>query len=98
MQEIRIVFFKFCVNIKDAHKQLGGPTAHGESSQLQPIGLHIAITAAAVMAGALGGAQAASNQNILQSTTMPNDPLTLHLAKLSRSQLTEAMSGLKVTF
>ncbi|XP_023550987.1 cleavage stimulating factor 64 [Cucurbita pepo subsp. pepo] len=74
----------------------GGPTAHGESSQLQPIGLHIAITAAAVMAGALGGAQAASNQNILQSTTMPNDPLTLHLAKLSRSQLTEAMSGLKV--
>ncbi|XP_004141001.1 cleavage stimulating factor 64 [Cucumis sativus] len=73
----------------------GGPTPHGEASQHQPIGLHIAITAAAVMAGALGGAQAASNQNNLQSATMPNDPLTLHLAKLSRSQLTEVMSGLK---
>lgn len=80
------------------NEQLGGPTPHGEASQHQPIGLHIAITAAAVMAGALGGAQAASNQNNLQSATMPNDPLTLHLAKLSRSQLTEVMSGLKVTF
>lgn len=50
------------------------------------------------MAGALGGAQVASNQNTLQSATTPNDPLTLHLAKLSRSQLTEVMSGLKVPF
>ncbi|KAG6578854.1 Cleavage stimulating factor 64, partial [Cucurbita argyrosperma subsp. sororia] len=74
----------------------GGPTALGESGQHQPIGLHIAITAAAIMAGALGGAQAASNQNILQNATISNDPLTLHLAKLSRSQLTEVMSGLKV--
>ncbi|KAI4352796.1 hypothetical protein L6164_007015 [Bauhinia variegata] len=78
----------------DPQKQVGGPAAQGEAVHHQPIGLHIAITAAAVMAAALGGAQSSiqSNQNGLQS---PHDPLTLHLAKMSRNQLNEIISELK---
>lgn len=52
------------------------------------------------MAGALGGAQASvlPNQNGLPSqSALANDPLTLHLAKMSRSQLTEVISELKVS-
>jgi hypothetical protein len=87
-------------HIKDPQKQLSGPAIHGESVHHQPIGLHIAITAAAVMAGALGGVQAGtqSNQNGLHSqSALANDPLTLRLAKMSRSQLNEIMSELKVS-
>lgn len=82
----------------DPQKQVGGPAGHGEAVQHQPIGLHIAITAAAVMTAALGGAQFGiqSNQNSLQSqSALAHDPLTLHLAKMSRSQLTEIISELK---
>ncbi|XP_047169460.1 cleavage stimulating factor 64 isoform X2 [Vigna umbellata] len=80
----------------DPQKQVGGPA--GEAVQHQPIGLHIAITAATVMTAALGGAQFGiqSNQNSLQSqSALAHDPLTLHLAKMSRSQLTEMISELK---
>ncbi|XP_022727931.1 cleavage stimulating factor 64-like [Durio zibethinus] len=82
----------------DPQKQVGGPAVHGESVQQQPIGLHLAITAAALMTGALGGVQASllPNQNALPSQSAPaSDPLTLHLAKISRSQLNEIMSELK---
>ncbi|XVF63215.1 hypothetical protein PTKIN_Ptkin09bG0069900 [Pterospermum kingtungense] len=82
----------------DPQKQVGGLAVLGESVQQQPIGLHLAITAAAHMAGALGGVQAGlqPNQNALPSQPVPaSDPLTLHLAKMSRSQLNEIMSGLK---
>ncbi|KAF9687028.1 hypothetical protein SADUNF_Sadunf02G0051200 [Salix dunnii] len=82
----------------DPQKQIGGPAILEEPAQHQPIGLHIAITAATVMAGALGGAQTVmqSNQNGLQSqTALASDPLTLHLAKMSRNQLNEIMSQLK---
>lgn len=86
--------------IKDHQKQVGGPTPHGESVQHQPIGLHIAITAAAVMAGALGGVQAGMQSNqigVQGQSALANDPLTLHLAKMSRNQLNEIMSELKVS-
>ncbi|XP_017645652.1 cleavage stimulating factor 64-like isoform X3 [Gossypium arboreum] len=82
----------------------GGPgiaaniAIQGESVQHQPIGLHLSITAAALMAGALGGTQAGlqPNQNVLPNQSAPaSDPLTLHLAKMSRSQLNEIMSELK---
>ncbi|XP_073223793.1 cleavage stimulating factor 64 isoform X2 [Cicer arietinum] len=82
----------------DAQKQVVIPAVQGESSQHQPIGLHIAISAAAVMTAALGGSQSAiqSNQNGLQNqSALANDPLTLHMAKMSRSQLTEIISELK---
>ena len=52
------------------------------------------------MAGTLGGAQAGmqSNPNGLHShSALANDPLTLHLAKMSRSQLNEIMFELKVS-
>ncbi|KAK8298584.1 hypothetical protein V6Z12_D05G264200 [Gossypium hirsutum] len=78
----------------DPQKQLGGQAVHGESFHLQPIGLHSAITAAALMAEALGGVQ--QNQNALPSQPVPtSDPLTLHLARMSRNQLNEIMSELK---
>ncbi|PON48973.1 Splicing factor-like protein [Parasponia andersonii] len=76
----------------DPQKQVGGPAIHGDSVQHQPIGLHIAITAAAVMAGALGGAQAGMQGQL----ALTNDPLTFHLAKMSRSQLNEIMSEMKL--
>ncbi|KAL6218270.1 hypothetical protein ACLB2K_011485 [Fragaria x ananassa] len=82
----------------DPQKQVGGPAVHGDPLHNQPIGLHIAITAAAVMAGALGGPQAVlqSNQNGLHNqSALANDPLTLHLAKMSRSQLTQIISKVK---
>ncbi|KAJ1424943.1 Transcription termination and cleavage factor, C-terminal domain [Sesbania bispinosa] len=82
----------------DPQKQVGISAVHGEAVQHQPIGLHIAITAAALMTAALGGPQSGiqSNQNGLQSqSALAHDPLTLHLAKMSRSQLTEIISELK---
>ncbi|KAL6211350.1 hypothetical protein ACLB2K_016577 [Fragaria x ananassa] len=82
----------------DPQKQVGGPAVHGDPLHNQPIGLHIAITAAAVMAGALGGPQAVlqSKQNGLHNqSALANDPLTLHLAKMSRSQLTQIISEVK---
>lgn len=86
--------------IKDPQKQVSSQAFHGEAVNHQPIGLHIAITAAAVMTAALGGAQFGiqSNQNALQSqSALAHDPLTLHLAKMSRSQLIDIISELKVT-
>ncbi|KAK4747518.1 hypothetical protein SAY87_014104 [Trapa incisa] len=87
---------------KNREQGRGGPgltanPARGEHVQNQPIGLQIAIQAAAVMAGALGGPQASvlSNQNSLQQSSLANDPLTLCLAKLSRNQLTEILAELK---
>ncbi|KAK7270398.1 hypothetical protein RIF29_23498 [Crotalaria pallida] len=82
----------------DPQKQVINPAVHGEAANHQPIGLHIAISAAAVMTAALGGAQFAiqSNQNAMQSqSALAHDPLTLHLAKMSRSQLIDIMSEVK---
>ncbi|XP_028799911.1 cleavage stimulating factor 64 [Neltuma alba] len=82
----------------DPHKQVAGPAVHGEAAHRQPIGLHIAITAATVMEAALGGPQSGiqPNQNGLRvQSGLAHDPLTLHLARLSRNQLTEIISELK---
>lgn len=76
----------------------GGPAVQGELLQNQPIGLHLAITAATVMAGALGGMQTGLplNQNgLLSQPAATTDPLTLHMARMSRNQLSEIMSDLK---
>ncbi|GMP46191.1 hypothetical protein CsSME_00014446 [Camellia sinensis var. sinensis] len=83
----------------DPPKQFGGPAIVGNSGFYQPIGLQVAMAAASLMAGLLGGAQASRelNQNGLQGQlTIYSDPLTLHLAKMSRNQLNEVMSELKV--
>lgn len=96
------IFSSFFFTVKDPQKQVGIPAVQGESAQAaqhQPIGLHFAVTAAAVMTAALGGAQTGiqSNQNGLQNqSALTNDPLTLHLSKMSRSQLIEIISEVKV--
>ncbi|KAL1212456.1 Cleavage stimulating factor 64 [Cardamine amara subsp. amara] len=79
--------------VTESQKQIGGP---GDSNIHQPVGIHLAMTAASVMAGALGGPQVGSEftQSTLQVPS--SDPLTLHLAKMSRSQLTEIISSVKL--
>ncbi|KAI7996453.1 Cleavage stimulating factor 64 [Camellia lanceoleosa] len=71
----------------------------GDSGSHQPIGLQVAMAAASVMAGVLGGAQGRRemNQNGLQGQpALYSDLFTLHLAKMSRNQLNEVMFELKV--
>ncbi|KAJ4964874.1 hypothetical protein NE237_016723 [Protea cynaroides] len=79
---------------------VGGPSILGDSILYQPIGLPLAATAASVMAGALGDVQTggmSSMQNSLHSQSgLGNDPLTNHLAKMSRNQLYEIMAQIKV--
>lgn len=84
----------------DHQKQIGGPAVRADSALNQPMGLPVAMTAANVMAGALGGAQTGikSNLNGLQiQQGLGTDPLTLHLAKLSSNQLNGILSELKVS-
>eukprot|EP00262_Sarcandra_glabra_P017309 TRINITY_DN588_c0_g1_i1.p1 TRINITY_DN588_c0_g1~~TRINITY_DN588_c0_g1_i1.p1 ORF type:complete len:567 (-),score=87.29 TRINITY_DN588_c0_g1_i1:148-1848(-) len=89
----------FTANI-DAQKPPVGPAILGDSALHQPIGFPLAATAASVMAGALGDAQtstASSTQNGFQSqSALGSDPLTHYLAKMSRNQLNEIMSEMKV--
>lgn len=56
------------------------------------------MTAASVMAGALGGPQTGQiNQNGVQNQSLVgSDPLTHHLAKMSRSQLNQVIHEMKV--
>ncbi|VVA94960.1 unnamed protein product [Arabis nemorensis] len=79
--------------VTESQKQIGGP---GDSNMHQPVGVQLAMTAASVMAGALGGPQVGSQftQGTLQVPA--SDPLTLHLAKMSRSQLSEIISSIKL--
>ncbi|CAN7086582.1 unnamed protein product [Brassica oleracea var. botrytis] len=74
----------------ESQKQVGGPV---DSNLHQPVGINLAISAASVMAGALGGPQVGT-QSTLQVPA--SDPLTLHLAKMSRSQLSEIISSIKL--
>ncbi|KAI3685455.1 hypothetical protein L6452_34698 [Arctium lappa] len=79
-------------------KQIGGPAVYGDPSLHQAVGIQVAMAAAIVMAGALGGAQTNTNtsQNGVQSQPiLGNDPLTLHLAKMPKGQLAEVLTELK---
>ncbi|CAN1293960.1 Cleavage stimulating factor 64, partial [Linum perenne] len=78
---------------KHIARRHGAPPAFvADSAQHQPLGVHIAMTAATVMTGALGAIQTAGQGQ----SALPSDPLTFHLAKMSRSQLNEIMFELKV--
>ncbi|KAL8513289.1 hypothetical protein ACS0TY_019481 [Phlomoides rotata] len=82
----------------DAQKQIGGPAVLGHSSLHQPIGDSVAMAAATVMAVALGSAQNATTSNeigLQNHSLLGTDPLTRHLAKMSRSQLTDIVSEVK---
>ncbi|KAJ4884362.1 Cleavage stimulating factor 64 [Raphanus sativus] len=65
-----------------------------DSNLHQPVGINLAISAASVMAGALGAPQVGSTQSTLQVPA--TDPLTLHLANMSRSQLSDIISSIKL--
>lgn len=82
----------------DGQKQVGGPAVGVDSILHQPIGIQIAMTAASVMAGVLGGGQTGQiNQSSLQNQSpVGNDPLTHHLAKMPKSQLNQVIHELKV--
>lgn len=97
--QVLIMCLFFTRYITEPQKQVGGPAILGDAALHQPVGLPLAMAASSVMAGALGGAQSGSksNQNGFQSQPMlGSDPLTLHLAKMSRNQLNEVISDLKV--
>ncbi|KAF3679603.1 putative cathepsin B-like [Capsicum annuum] len=74
----------------DPKKHIGGPAVPVDSALHQPLGMPVAMTAAAVMAGALGAGQTGSSFS--QSGV---DPLTLHMSKFSRNQLNDVMSEFK---
>ncbi|KFK41601.1 cleavage stimulating factor 64 [Arabis alpina] len=78
---------------ESSQKQIGGS---GDTNMHQPVGIPLAMRAASVMAGALGGPQVSSQftQGTLQVPA--SDPLTLHLAKMSRSQLSEIVLSVKL--
>lgn len=76
--------------MSESQKQVGRPV---DSNLHQPVGINLAISAASVMAGALGGPQVGT-QSTLQVPA--SDPLTLHLAKMSRTQLSEIITSIKV--
>ncbi|XP_073280835.1 cleavage stimulating factor 64-like isoform X1 [Primulina huaijiensis] len=82
----------------DPQKQVRGPVALGDPNLYQALGDSVAMAAATVMAGAIGAAQTASSSDQIGLQTQALfsiDPLTLHLAKMSRNQLTEIMAELK---
>ncbi|XP_048604393.1 cleavage stimulating factor 64-like isoform X1 [Brassica napus] len=74
----------------ESQKQVGGAV---DSSMHQPVGIHLAMQAASVMADALGGPQVGSQSTLLVPAS---DPLTLHLAKMSRTQLSEIITSIKL--
>ncbi|KAI3975219.1 hypothetical protein MKX01_017538 [Papaver californicum] len=81
-------------SVADPQKPIGGPGFFGDSALLhQPIGISLAATAASVMAGAVGTAQ---NGAISQQNGLCSDQLTHYLAKMSRNQMFEIMSEMKV--
>lgn len=84
----------------DSQKSSVGPAIPVDPSFNQPIGLGVAAAAASVMAGALGEPQTSvmdQNQSAIQGQTNVggNDPLTLHLASLSKNQLYEFLNEMK---
>lgn len=76
----------------DNQKQFGGPAVLGDTTLNQPLGISVAMAAAAIMAQALGAAQ---NVSIPGQQGMGRDPLTLHLAKMSKYQLNQIVSDVK---
>ncbi|CAN8235475.1 unnamed protein product [Cochlearia groenlandica] len=92
-RQLRVDFAENDKGIDKTAKQIGGPV---DTNMHQPLGLHVAVTAASVMAGALGGPQVGSQFGQSTVQARASDPLTLHLATMSRSQLTEIISSVKL--
>ncbi|KAL9254980.1 Cleavage stimulating factor 64-like protein [Drosera capensis] len=80
-------------------KQPPGQVNAGDQNAQQAIGASSAMTAASLMAGALGVPQSCGNvsqTNLHNQPVLGQDPLTLHLAKMSRRQLTQVISDMKL--
>lgn len=85
--------------VTDVNKLVGGSVVALDATLNQQIGLPLAMATSSVMAEALGCAQAGAPSNINGSPQQPllgNDPLTIQLAKTSKSQLIQVMSEMKV--
>jgi cleavage stimulation factor subunit 2 len=84
----------------DLSKQIGGPKAAKDPSLHQAVGIPAAAAAAGVMASFLGAPQMPliSNAPGAAGRGVPMaDPLTVHLAGLSRYQLYEIIHLMKVS-
>ncbi|KAJ3671680.1 hypothetical protein LUZ60_007759 [Juncus effusus] len=74
----------------DGQKQLGGPSASNDPTGHQPLGIPSALSAMSAMAGVLNGSQSG-----LANQPGP-DPLTNFLARMTRHQLLEVISEIKL--
>lgn len=70
----------------------------GDASNQQQIGTSAAASAAAVMARTLGGSQVGIGFYPNDQSVIGNDPLSLHLAQMSGSQIFEVLRQFKVNF
>ncbi|KAK8948353.1 Zinc finger CCCH domain-containing protein 25 [Platanthera zijinensis] len=84
----------------DSQKSLPGAPFVGDAALRQPIGFHLAATATALVAEALGESQTNNLSQFENGVPIVrgsgNDPLTTYLAKMSRQQLIEVISEIKV--
>ncbi|MCO5595854.1 hypothetical protein L7F22_049905 [Adiantum nelumboides] len=82
----------------DLSKQSGGPKGGRDAALFQPVGLHAAVSAAAVMASLLGAPQvSAGNISQLGVARPPPgiDALTILLAGMSKYQLFDVLNHMK---
>jgi cleavage stimulation factor subunit 2 len=82
----------------DISKQTSGPKTSKDLSLHQAVGVHVAVSAAGIMAGILGAPQTPIGSCIGGSNgrAQMTDPLTIHLASMSRFQLFEIIHLMKV--
>mgnify|MGYP007007550666 FL=1 len=82
----------------DLSKQTVGPKVARDLSLHQPVGFHAAVSAAGVMSGILGSPQMAVGSSAVgvNGRVPTADPLTTHLAGMSRFQLFEILHLMKV--
>ncbi|GLJ24628.1 hypothetical protein SUGI_0470980 [Cryptomeria japonica] len=78
----------------DSQKQPAGAGNSIDPSINRPIGITVAANAATIMAGSLGEPQTAT-MSTGQTNAGGHDPLTLHLANMSKSQLHEVLYEMK---
>uniref|UniRef100_A0A0D6QZN8 RRM domain-containing protein n=1 Tax=Araucaria cunninghamii TaxID=56994 RepID=A0A0D6QZN8_ARACU len=78
----------------DNQKQPYGAAFSVDPSVSHPVGLSLAARAASIMAEALGGPQTAITSQG-QTNAGGHDPLTLHLASMSKNQLYEVLHEMK---
>ncbi|MCO5562026.1 hypothetical protein L7F22_015652 [Adiantum nelumboides] len=82
----------------DLSKQSGGPKGGRDAALFQPVGLHAAVSAAAVMASLLGAPQVSAGNISQMGVARPPpgiDALTILLAGMSKYQLFDVLNHMK---